>query len=550
MKKLLLIVAMLLAVSSVMADVTITAYNEGTFSTPDGNRAAHLRIGYSGTTNVRAFALDINVDSGCNFWNIRDFNVGENNYPNKPNGYGIFPGRFRSFIQPLNGTDVNSTGANGRYGWADTNYNPLPPWGDPGATNTGYGYGKIIAEMGYLGAGDANKPPQSGTLFRVDVNAYRFTGTAHVTITADAMRGGVVDKDTNATTTATVTYVATDVCFPCVPVAIPSVLGSNQTDANTTLAAAGFGLGTVTTECNNTYAAGLVCRQDTGSQCTSVPVNIVLSTGPCCTTPTPEVGALRATAEGVWLAQNFTLSGTAVYDCAHVGVIISQDTACVSTPTAIHYTYGVDDQVPNVVGMTRAAALAALAAHHCTAGTEVNGFGGAVAVGSVYAQSVPAATSTCTSSVVALSVSSYPMKDTALASLYANWVTLGKPQCWAYPRQCRGDADGKKLGTQWVSGNDLIILKSAITKALTAIPPGGRCADFDHAKLGTQWVSGNDLIILKRYITKAESLIPMCGNVPPTGSTDPNYWYWCVPTGGTCPTGQYCATAGSCPNTP
>jgi len=206
--------------------------------------------------------------------------------------------------------------------------------------------------------------------------------------------------------------------------------------------------------------------------------------------------------------------------------------------------------VPNIVGLTRAQALSALAANNCVLGTEVNGFGGATAVNSVYAQLPAAGTSACPGPVsVNMSTAMYPIKATS--SIYANWVTLGKPACWANPRQCHGDADGKKLGTQWVSGNDLTILKAAITKAQTAIGYtngiSGFCADFDHKKLGTQWVSGNDLAILKQYITKAETLIPVCGT---PGVSDPNYWYFCIPTGVTCPAGVTCATAGVCPNTP
>jgi hypothetical protein len=473
MKKVLLIVAMLLVVSPVMADVTVTAVPVGTaFIVSGTDRAVTVRVGYTGSTHVRAFALDLSVDSGCTIGKIRDFNVGENNSAKQ--GYGIFPGRFRSFVNPAT-PDVCYANA--------TNYNPTPPWGDPGTTGTGLDMGSIIAEMGYLGAGDANMPATSGTLFTIDVNGYGFIGTAHLTISADTMRGGVVDKDTNATTTATNLPFTVDVVFPAT-----------------------------------------------------------------CTTPTPEVGALKAIAENAWTGQNFTLSGTAVYDCANNGKIISQDSACVTTPAPIHYTYGVDDQVPNVVGMTRANALAALAAHHSTAGTEVNGFGGAVAVGSVYAQSVASGTSTCTSSVVVLSISSYPIKATAVTnSFYANWVTMGKPACWAYPRQCHGDVDGKKLGNFWVSSNDLTILKGTINKLQSAIPAGGICASFTHKKLGNFWISSNDLTVLKAYVNKLESAIPVCGT---PGVSDPNYWYFCVPTGVACPAGVTCATAGSCPNTP
>ena len=174
-------------------------------------------------------------------------------------------------------------------------------------------------------------------------------------------------------------------------------------------------------------------------------------------------------------------------------------------------------------------------------------------VGDIIGQRPPAG-SPCPpfGSPIDINVVNYPIKEMTVSnSLYVNWVANGKPQCWAYPRQCHGDADGKKLGTLWVSSNDLVILKSAISK--NPLPPGGICADFDHKKLGTLLVASPDLVILRAYISKAEASIPICGNIPTASkgfSTDPNYWYFCVPTGAVCPTGQYCAPIGVCPNTP
>ena len=83
MRKALLIVAMLLLVTPVMATTTITAVNEGVSVGSDGNYIATVRIDYSGVAgvdvNVRAFALDINIDGNSTFSNIRNFNVGEAN---------------------------------------------------------------------------------------------------------------------------------------------------------------------------------------------------------------------------------------------------------------------------------------------------------------------------------------------------------------------------------------------------------------------------------------------------------------------------------------
>ena len=489
MKKALLIVAMLLAVSPVMATVTINAVNEGTWYTisqADGNRSATIRVDYndaSSDPNVRAFALDMTMDSNCNFWNIRSFKVGENNGTN--NGYGIFPGRFRQFINPI---DPNN-GPN----WMNANYNPTPPWADPGTTNTGIGFSTIIAELGYLGAGDVNMPAKSGTLFRVDINAYGFAGTAHLTVSADALRGGIVSKDSNGTIPAASTNLnpstEVDVCFPVL-----------------------------------------------------------------CTTPTNEVGQTQAAALAVWgpsPGQGFTnINGVGVVNCANLGKVITNDQNCISLSTQLNYTYGIAPTEPNVVGMTRAAAVTALTNAGFTIQLpDVNRWGGpnnVTAVGNVYAQSPVAGTQTC--SAVTLSVVSYPVKATS--AFYANWATQGKPQCWGYPRQCRGDADGKKQGNYWVGTNDLAIYKTGANKnPITAM--NGHCADFDHLKQGNYWVGTNDLAVYKVYANKAESLVPLCGNTSTTG--DPNFWYWCLPTGGTCPTspaGQYCATAGVCPNTP
>ena len=264
-----------------------------------------------------------------------------------------------------------------------------------------------------------------------------------------------------------------------------------------------------------------------------------------CVTIPNIVGLTTTAADACLISNNLTVAKTGQYSCTvAANVVISQDTAgsCVTSGTPVNYTYSLGTiSVPNVVGMTRAAAVTALTGF--TVGTDVNVPGdGVMAVGNVYAQNPPAGPN-CTSTVI-LSVVSYPIKATS--AIYANWVTNGKPACWAYPRQCHGDADGKKAGQNWVTGNDLTILKGALN--VSPLPTGGTCADFDHKKAGQNWVTGTDLAILKANLNTAP---PMCGDTSTT--SDPNFWYWCNPTGGTCPTspaGQVCATAGTCPNTP
>ena len=110
---------------------------------------------------------------------------------------------------------------------------------------------------------------------------------------------------------------------------------------------------------------------------------------------------------------------------------------------------------------------------------------------------------------------------------YSDWVSLGKPDCWCYCRQCRGDADGKKTGPFHVTIPDLTLFKAAYGKIV--LPPGGECSDFDHKKTGPFRVTIPDLTIFKAYYGKM--VVPNCG-LPPI-ITGP-YNFWCDPTNG-CP---------------
>lgn len=73
--------------------------------------------------------------------------------------------------------------------------------------------------------------------------------------------------------------------------------------------------------------------------------------------------------------------------------------------------------------------------------------------------------------------------------------------CWCYPRQCHGDADGQPYGllNYWVSTHDLTILKNAWNKPIEDLVGNEICADFDHVVygLGAYRVSVSDLAILK-----------------------------------------------------
>jgi hypothetical protein len=99
---------------------------------------------------------------------------------------------------------------------------------------------------------------------------------------------------------------------------------------------------------------------------------------------------------------------------------------------------------------------------------------------------------------------------------YPDWVAWGKPVCWCYARQCRGDVNGKKeqIGTSQIGATDLALFKNAYGKnnaALTLVV-GGICSDLNHQKepIGNLRVGATDLGQFKLYYGKAASVIPIC----------------------------------------
>jgi hypothetical protein len=204
---------MLLPVASAMAAHVVDIAADVNTVTVLRNGVKHktVTISYIATADVRAFALDINVDGGMNIGdsNLTGFLRGESIAPNK--GYGIFPGRFRDFIDPTTPD------------WGDTNYSPLAPWAAPGAENTGLGWPKIVVELGtlYSGPGDTNKPALSGNLFTFDVNSEGFND-CNLTVAVNALRGGIVGSDANPITDTNLPF-NKKVVFAAAPAAPASI---------------------------------------------------------------------------------------------------------------------------------------------------------------------------------------------------------------------------------------------------------------------------------------------------------------------------------------
>jgi hypothetical protein len=106
---------------------------------------------------------------------------------------------------------------------------------------------------------------------------------------------------------------------------------------------------------------------------------------------------------------------------------------------------------------------------------------------------------------------------------YPAWEAWGKPACWCYSRQCRGDADGVKTGPFWVAIPDLTAFRLAYNKTDIVLQnvTNGICSDADHIKTGPFRVAIPDLTNFRIYYNKVELLVPEC---------DPlNYNFWLTP---------------------
>jgi len=110
------------------------------------------------------------------------------------------------------------------------------------------------------------------------------------------------------------------------------------------------------------------------------------------------------------------------------------------------------------------------------------------------------------------------------AGFYDTWELFGKPDCWCYPRNCRGDVDNLKSGIgvnkKWVNSVDLGVFAAAfnlIEADLNALSVGGVpgiCADNDRLKSGIgvnkKWVNSADLGRFADYFNLVEADVPVC----------------------------------------
>jgi hypothetical protein len=413
-RRILLVVAVLVFTIPALAAVDVNAVKV------DAN-SFNVTYSVSGGDRIRALALDVNIDNGVTFSGVSGYKTGESNSVSP--GYGIFPGRFRDYIDAANPN------------WVDPNYTPVAPAGDPDARG-GIGTGGVTLELGSLYVGDGNKPATAGTLCKLNVNRGG-VNDANVSLYVNATRGKVVKEDANEATT-NLPRVVHIVFLNTVPV--PNVVGMTMADANTAITNATLVVGTISYAYSSTVPAGTVISQ--------VPIGG--------TEVNPGSAVNYTASKGRPLVPNI-LNMTKVQADANIRAVDDLNVGVVDSNWSLTVVKGkVISQSP--IG-----------------GTEVN-------VGSLvnYTLSAGVQPSNCFDPCTTAWSQQKAQYNSYIAK---KW----DPNCWCQYSigsgfQCHGDADGKKTPDGYrIFTGDLTLITSNWKAKLSTYPFGANpCADIDH----------------------------------------------------------------------
>jgi hypothetical protein len=119
------------------------------------------------------------------------------------------------------------------------------------------------------------------------------------------------------------------------------------------------------------------------------------------------------------------------------------------------------------------------------------------------------------------------MKDTAPE--YSEWDSWGRPECWCYRKQCRGDINGTTFLGKPITLADLSFFKMpfGVPDTYLATIPNGICADLNHAAFLGKRITLADLNIFKAYFNLPDANVPCCNNDGDCVLTiDDHYNYW------------------------
>ena len=201
-----------------------------------------------------------------------------------------------------------------------------------------------------------------------------------------------------------------------VGIAVPNVTGQTQAGATTAIQSANLTVGSVTFAPSNTVALGKVISQNPAATTVVTvgsSVSLVISSGPAPATVPNVVGLTQSSASSAIVAAGLTLGSVTISNSNSVpaGSVISQSPAAgtqanAGSPVNLVVSGGLGQvTVPNVAGLTQAAASNALQAAGLVTGTITTSPSNSVPAGSVISQSPLAGISVSGGSAVNLVIS-------------------------------------------------------------------------------------------------------------------------------------------------
>jgi beta-lactam-binding protein with PASTA domain len=259
-------------------------------------------------------------------------------------------------------------------------------------------------------------------------------GTVSTASSGTVPSGSVISESPLAgTSVATGSAVSLTVSTGAVPVSVPNVVGLTQAAATSALTGAGLIVGTVSTTSSGTVPSGSVISENPvagTSVATGSSVSLSVSTGPVLVSVPNVVGLTEAAATSALSSAGLMIGtiGTVRSATVPAGSVISENPVAgtsVATGSAVNLTFSAGPppvSVPNVVGLTQAAATSALTSDSLTVGTISTASSVTVTSGSVISESPVAGTSVAANSAVNLLVSTGPAP--ALPSYNAGQLTL------------------------------------------------------------------------------------------------------------------------------
>jgi hypothetical protein len=248
-KRIILVLTVLMLAAPAWSEVLITG-------TAVGNNVTVHYDARSEPNLVRGFGLDVQLNevSGATITGFTVDSFFDIYYP-------IYPGSI----------DINDS-----TGQVDANGSPIcDPCVYPG-TLPGLNSSGMTVEFGSLYEKGVDTPPDPcGDMFTITVS-----GDCVVCITENTVRGGVVMETAGSDP---------DVNAPCITVGsggcvVPDVVGDPNLTAQAAIVAAGFTVGTITEDCNDSIAAGNVISTNPAAGATpgcGTAVAMVVSTGAC-----------------------------------------------------------------------------------------------------------------------------------------------------------------------------------------------------------------------------------------------------------------------------